>query len=51
MTHNSLKDGAMLTYSVLQNTLTYQIRLTNCNKGLWICIEESGLTWKLTITS
>ena len=51
MTLNALKDGNVATYQVLQNTITYQLRIANTQKGLWICIEESGLNWKLTITS
>lgn len=47
---NLLKQGSVATYQVLQNTTTYQVRLTNTNKGLWMCIEESGLNWKLTIS-
>ena len=51
MALSALKDGNVATYQVLQNTTTYQVRLANTNKGLWMCIEESGLNWKLTITS
>lgn len=47
---NLLKEGSVVTYQVLQNTTTYQVRLTNTNKGLWMCIEESGLNWKLTLS-
>lgn len=47
---NQLKEGSVVTYQVLQNTTTYQVRLTNTSKGLWMCIEESGLNWKLTIS-
>lgn len=49
--HPQLKEGAVLTFPVLQNTTTYQLRLANTAKGLWLCIEEAGLAWKLTITS
>lgn len=51
MTTNPLKEGVVSTYQVLQNTIVYQVRLTSTNKGLWMCIEESGLNWKLTITA
>lgn len=48
--NTQLKDGSVITFSLLQNTTTYQIRLASTAKGLWVCIEESGVTWKLTIT-
>jgi hypothetical protein len=47
---SQLKEGTVVTYQVLQNTTTYQVRLTLTTRGLWMCIEESGLNWKLTIT-
>lgn len=47
---NQLKEGSVATYQVMQNTTVYQVRLTNTAKGLWMCIEESGLNWKLTIS-
>jgi hypothetical protein len=50
MAQFQLKEGSVATYQVLQNTTTYQLRLTNTPKGLWICIEETGLAWKLTIS-
>lgn len=50
MIQNQLKEGTVVTYQVLQNTTTYQVRLTNTAKGLWMCIEESGLNWKLTVS-
>jgi hypothetical protein len=50
MIQNQLKEGNVVTYQVLQNTITYQVRLTNTSKGLWMCIEDAGLNWKLTIT-
>ena len=51
MNQNQLKEGTVAIYQVMQNTTTYQVRLTNTSKGLWMCIEESGVNWKLTITS
>jgi len=39
MAQNPLKEGNVVTYQVLQNTITYQLRLANTNKGLWACID------------
>ena len=50
MIQNQLKEGTVVTYQVMQNTANYQIRLTNTGKGIWMCIEETGLNWKLTVT-
>jgi len=51
MAHAQLKEGSVLTFQVLQNTVTYQVRVANSAKGLWLCIEDSGLAWKLTISA
>ena len=51
MAHAQLKEGSVLTFQVLQNTVTYQVRVANTAKGLWLCIEDSGLAWKLTISA
>ena len=51
MNQPQLKEGTVATYQVLQNTTTYQLRLTPTGKGLWMCVEESGLNWKLTATA
>lgn len=51
MAHSQLKEGTVLTFQVLQNTITYQLRLANTAKGLWACIEEGAVTWKLTISN
>jgi hypothetical protein len=51
MTNQPLKDGAVVSYQVLQNTITYQLRLASTAKGLWVCIEEASSIWKLTVTA
>lgn len=51
MNNQPLKQGAVISYQVLQNTTTYQLRLANTAKGLWVCIEEASSIWKLTITA
>jgi len=38
MAQISLKEGSVSTYQVLQNTITYQVRLSLTPKGLWMCI-------------
>jgi len=38
MAQNQLKEGVVMTYQVLQNTTTYQLRLALTAKGLWACI-------------
>jgi hypothetical protein len=45
-----LKEGSVATYQLLQNTTTYQLRLSLTAKGLWVCAEEAASIWKLTIT-
>ena len=49
MAHN-LKQGNVYTYNVPQNTTNYQVRVALTPKGLWICILESVMQWKLTIS-
>lgn len=44
------KDGNVYTYQVPQNSANYQIRVALTPKGLWVCIEESFMQWKLTIS-
>jgi hypothetical protein len=46
----SFKDGNVYTYHVPQNSANYQVRAALTQKGLWLCIEESYMQWKLTIS-
>lgn len=47
---HKLKEGNVYAYSLPQNTANYQVRIALCPKGLWVCILESVMQWKLTIT-
>ena len=44
------KEGNVYTFQIPQNSAHYQIRVALTQKGLWICIEESYMQWKLTIS-
>ena len=46
----SLKEGNVYSYALPQNTANYQVRVALIPKGLWLCILDSVLQWKLTLT-
>ena len=46
----NIKDGNVYTFKVPQNSANYQVRVANTAKGLWMCIQETYMQWKLTIT-
>lgn len=48
--HSDLKEGNVYTYQVPQSSATYVVRMALTGKGLWVCIEESLMQWKLTIS-
>jgi hypothetical protein len=50
MSQPILKEGAVSTFQLLQNTTTYQLRLSLTPRGLWVCAEEAATLWKLTIS-